>query len=177
MTRMNEPTEQARPAQFDQRDLRRAFGMFPTGVTIVTTRHPEGHPIGLTCNSFSSVSLTPPLVLWSLSIYSPNLQAFLQAPYFAINILSCNQEELSRRFASRIPDRFEGVDWSDGEGRTPVLGGVAATIQCRNETRHYSGDHVILIGQVVQYVYRDVEPLVFSRGAYRALDVCAPPDT
>lgn len=175
MTRMNEPTEQARPAEFDQRDLRRAFGMFPTGVTIVTTRHPEGHPIGLTCNSFSSVSLTPPLILWSLSIYSPNLQAFLQAPYFAVNILANDQEPLSRRFASRIADRFEGIDWSEGEGSTPLIGGAAAQIQCRNEARHYSGDHVILIGQVVRYLYRDVEPLVFSRGAYRALTESSPP--
>lgn len=174
MTRMNEPAEQSRPAEFDQRDLRHAFGMFPTGVTIVTTRNQDGQPIGLTCNSFSSVSLTPPLVLWSLSIYSPNLQAFLQAPYFGVNILACDQESLSRRFASRIPDRFEGVAWSEGEERTPLIGGAAAQIQCRNETRHYSGDHVILIGQVVRYVYRDVEPLVFSRGLYRSLDVCSP---
>jgi len=174
MTRMNEPTEQARPAEFDQRDLRNAFGMFPTGVTIVTTRHPEGHPIGLTCNSFSSVSLTPPLLLWSLSIYSPNLQVFLQAPYFAINILACDQEPLSRRFAARIADRFEGIVWSEGEGRIPLIGGAAAQMQCRNEARHYSGDHVILIGQVVQYQYRDVEPLVFARGIYRSLQECAP---
>lgn len=177
MTRMNEPTEQSRPAEFDQRDLRHAFGMFPTGVTIVTTRHQEGHPIGLTCNSFSSVSLTPPLILWSLSIYSPNLQAFLQAPYFGVNILARDQEHLSRRFASRIADRFEGIAWSEGEARTPLIGGAAAQIQCRNETRYYSGDHVILIGQVVQYMYRDVEPLVFSRGAYRALDECPPSAT
>lgn len=176
MTRMNEPTEQARTAEFDHRDLRHAFGMFPTGVTIVTTRHPDGHPIGLTCNSFSSVSLTPPLVLWSLSIYSPNLQAFLQAPVFTVNILACDQQALSRRFAARIPDRFAGVEWSEGEGGVPLLAGVAATIQCRNETRHYSGDHVILIGQVVRYRYRDVEPLVFSRGTYRSLGAPLPPD-
>ncbi len=83
---------------------------------------------------------------------------------------------LSRRFASRIADRFEGIAWSEGEGRIPLIGGAAAQMQCRNETRHYSGDHVILIGQVVKYLYRDVEPLVFARGAYRSLRECAPPD-
>jgi flavin reductase (DIM6/NTAB) family NADH-FMN oxidoreductase RutF len=172
MTRMNEPTEQGRAAEFDPRDLRRAFGMFPTGVTIVTTRHADGRPIGLTCNSFASVSLTPPLILWSLSLYSPNLQAFLQAPCFAVNILACNQMDLSRRFAARMTDRFEGLAWSEGEAGVPLIPGCAAHIQCRNETRHYSGDHVILIGQVVSYVYRDVEPLVFARGLYRSLGEC-----
>jgi len=173
---MNDSNEPAPAAAFDQRDLRHAFGMFPTGVTIVTTRTPEGLPIGLTCNSFSSVSLTPPLVLWSLSLYSPNLQAFLQAPHFAVNILACDQAELSRRFAARSIDRFAGVSWSDGEAGVPLIAGAAAHIECRNETRHYSGDHVILIGQVVKYVYRDVEPLVFARGLYRSLGECMPRD-
>jgi flavin reductase (DIM6/NTAB) family NADH-FMN oxidoreductase RutF len=97
---MNEASEPQAP-EFDVRDLRNAFGMFATGVTVVTTCNSDGRPIGLTCNSFSSVSLKPPLVLWSLSLYSPNLQAFLQAPYFAVNILACDQFELSRRFSSR----------------------------------------------------------------------------
>jgi flavin reductase (DIM6/NTAB) family NADH-FMN oxidoreductase RutF len=168
---MNEASEPKAP-EFDVRDLRNAFGMFATGVTVVTTCNPDGRPIGLTCNSFSSVSLKPPLVLWSLSLYSPNLQAFLQAPYFAVNILACNQFELSRRFSAPVRDRFEGVGWSGGEGGVPLLPSVAAHIQCRNETRHYSGDHVILIGQVVKYEYRDVEPLVFARGLYRSLGDC-----
>ena len=160
------------PPEFDVRDLRNAFGMFATGVTIVTTCTPEGRPIGLTCNSFTSVSLKPPLVLWSLSLYSPNLQAFLQAPCFAVNILACNQYELSRRFSSPVRDRFEGLGWTPGEDGVPLLPDVAAHIQCRNETRHYSGDHVILIGQVLRYAYRDVEPLVFARGSYHSLGPC-----
>jgi flavin reductase (DIM6/NTAB) family NADH-FMN oxidoreductase RutF len=168
---MNEASEPQAP-EFDVRDLRNAFGMFATGVTVVTTCNSDGRPIGLTCNSFSSVSLKPPLVLWSLSLYSPNLQAFLQAPYFAVNILACDQFELSRRFSSPVRDRFDGVGWASGEGGVPLLPGVAAHIQCRNETRHYSGDHVILIGQVVRYEYRDVEPLVFARGLYRSLGDC-----
>lgn len=173
---MAAPNDQAGPADFDPRDLRSAFGMFATGVTVVTTCHGDGRPIGLTCNSFSSVSLKPPLVLWSLSLYSPNLPMFLQAPCFAINILACNQLELSRRFSSRMRDRFDGVPWIAGEQGIPLIADVAAHIQCRNETRHYSGDHVILIGQVLKYQYWDVEPLVFSRGRYRALDECTPED-
>jgi flavin reductase (DIM6/NTAB) family NADH-FMN oxidoreductase RutF len=143
--------------------------MFATGVTVVTTIDGDGKPLGLTCNSFSSVSLTPPLVLWSLSAYSPNLQAFLSTAFFAVNILAHDQEELSRRFSSRIPDRVAGVPCSSGENGIPLISGAAAQIQCSNETRHYSGDHVILIGRVLRYSYRDVEPLVFSRGRYRFL--------
>ena len=169
---MNEGNAPRPPVEFDPRDLRNAFGMFATGVTIVTTRSPEGQPIGLTCNSFASVSLKPPLVLWSLSLYSPNLQAFLQAPNFGVNILACSQFELSRRFSSPVKDRFEGVTWWLGETNVPLLGEVAAQMECRNETRHYSGDHVVLIGQVVRYEYRDVEPLVFARGLYRSLGNC-----
>jgi flavin reductase (DIM6/NTAB) family NADH-FMN oxidoreductase RutF len=173
---MNESPDPTAPAEFDSRDLRHAFGMFPTGVTIVTTCTGEGRPIGLTCNSFSSVSLKPPLILWSLSLYSPNLPVFLQSAYFAINILACHQFELSKRFSTRMSDRFAGIDWIAGEGGVPLIPEAAAHIECRNETRHYSGDHVIIIGQVTKYVYRDVEPLVFARGLYRSLGECLPND-
>jgi flavin reductase (DIM6/NTAB) family NADH-FMN oxidoreductase RutF len=169
---MNEGNASLPPAEFDVRDLRNAFGMFATGVTIVTTRTPEGRPIGLTCNSFASVSLKPPLVLWSLSLYSPSLQAFLQAQCFGVNILACHQYALSRRFSTPMKDRFEGLNWRLGDNGVPLLEEVAAQIECRNETRHYSGDHVVLIGQVVRYEYRDVEPLVFARGLYRSLGGC-----
>jgi len=173
---MSESSDPAAPAEFDPRDLRHAFGMFPTGVTIVTTCTGDGRPIGLTCNSFSSVSLKPPLILWSLSLYSPNLPVFLQSPCFAINVLACHQFELSRRFATRMSDRFAGIDWKRGDGGVPLIPEAAAHIECRNETRHYSGDHVIIIGQVTKYMYRDVEPLVFARGLYRALGDCLPND-
>ena len=173
---MNEQPDSKLPAEFDTRDLRHAFGMFPTGVTIVTTCTAEGRPVGLTCNSFSSVSLTPPLILWSLSLYSPNLPVFLQSPCFAVNVLACHQFELSQRFATRMSDRFAGIPWTRGEDGVPLIPEAAAHIECRNETRHYSGDHVILIGQVTKYVYRDVEPLVFARGMYRSLGDCLPND-
>ena len=166
---MDELPDPMPAAEFDLRDLRNAFGMFPTGVAIVTTCDAEGRPLGLTCNSFSSVSLKPPLVLWSLSLYSPSLPVFLQAAHFAINILACHQADLSRRFATRMHDRFAGVGWHCSEVGVPLIRDAAAQIECRNETRHYSGDHVVLIGQVVKYLYRDVEPLVFARGTYRCL--------
>ncbi len=164
---MSDNSGQAPP--IDTRELRNALGMFATGVTVVTTVNNEGRPIGLTCNSFSSVSLKPPLVLWSLSLYSPSLQSFLQAPYFAVNILDAEQEELSKRFSTPMKDRFADLEWVAGEGGIPLIKGSAAQLQCRNETRHYSGDHIILIGQVLKFTYRDAEPLVFVRGQYREL--------
>ena len=157
------------PKPFDPRDFRNALGTFPTGVTVVTTLSPDGAPVGLTCNSFSSVSLSPALVLWSLSLRSPNLSNFLQAPHFAINVLSAEQREISQRFAQPISNKFDGVRHTPGTFGVPVLEGAAAHLECRNETRYYSGDHVIFIGHVLHYVYRECEPLVFCSGRYATL--------
>jgi flavin reductase (DIM6/NTAB) family NADH-FMN oxidoreductase RutF len=154
---------------FDPRDFRNALGSFPTGVCVVTTVTTEGVPIGLTCNSFSSVSLSPALVLWSLSLRSPNLSNFLQAPHFAINILAAEQRDISQRFAQSIANKFEGVNHSTGKLGIPLIGDAAAQLECRNETRYYSGDHVIFIGHVLHYAYRQCEPLVFCRGRYADL--------
>lgn len=169
---MSDPRDtQASPiAQaFDPRDFRNALGTFPTGVCVVTTKSPEGVPIGLTCNSFSSVSLSPALVLWSLSLRSPNLSNFLQAPHFVINILAAEQREISQRFAQSIANKFEGVECLEGNLGVPLIGGAAAHLECRNETRYYSGDHVIFIGHVLHYAYRECEPLVFCNGRYADL--------
>lgn len=152
---------------FDPRALRSALGTFATGVTIVTTTGVDGTPVGLTCNSFSSVSLSPPLVLWSLSLRSPNLSNFLQAPHFAINILAADQRALAQRFAQPIAGKFEGVGYTRGAAEVPLLDGAAAQLVCRNETRYYSGDHVIFIGHVLSYTHRDCVPLIFYRGRYR----------
>ena len=169
---MSEPTSTPAcpPEQpFDPRDFRNALGSFPTGVCIVTTVSPDGAPIGLTCNSFSSVSLSPALVLWSLSLRSPNLSNFLQAPHFAINILAAEQRALSARFAQSIANKFEGVTHVEGRLGVPLITDAAAHLECRNETRYYSGDHVIFIGHVLHYAYRPCEPLVFCRGSYANL--------
>src|SRR3954449_7670984 len=110
------------PAEaFDPRDLRAALGCFGTGVTVVTIAAPDGTPIGLTCNSFSSVSLSPALVLWSLSLRSPNLNRFLQAPNFAINVLAADQRSLSHRFAQPIANKFEGVRYTQGKLGVPLI--------------------------------------------------------
>ncbi len=151
---------------FDPRDFRNALGTFATGVTIVTTADEAGVPVGLTCNSFNSVSLSPPLVLWSLSLRSPSLSTFLQAPHFAVNVLAATQVTLARRFAQSIPDKFAGVAYRAGIAGVPLLDEVAAHLQCRNETRYYSGDHVIFIGRVLDYGWRDSPPLLFYRGGY-----------
>lgn len=153
---------------FDPREFRNALGRFPTGVTVVTTVNGAGVPIGLTCNSFSSVSLSPALVLWSLSLRSPNLSNFLQAPYFAINVLAAEQQAISTRFAQPIDNKFEGVACTPGtvSAGVPLIDQAAAHLECRNETRYYSGDHVIFIGHVLHYAYRECAPLVFWSGRY-----------
>lgn len=162
------------PQAFDPRDFRNALGTFPTGVTVVTTLGTDGSPIGLTCNSFSSVSLSPALVLWSLSLRSPNLSNFLQAPHFAINILAAEQRDVSQRFAQSIADKFEGVRHARGTLGIPLIADAAAHLECRNETRYYSGDHVIFIGHVLHYAYRQCAPLVFCSGRYARLEADEP---
>jgi flavin reductase (DIM6/NTAB) family NADH-FMN oxidoreductase RutF len=151
------------------RDYRNALGTFPTGVAIMSTRTATGRNIGLTCNSFSSVSLTPPLILWSLSKKSAYLDEFRTASYFAVNVLAADQLELSRRFASRL-DRFAGIAHAAGAGGVPLIEGAAAHFECAAEHRYDGGDHLILIGRVVAYAYRDAEPLVYHRGQYTLLD-------
>jgi flavin reductase (DIM6/NTAB) family NADH-FMN oxidoreductase RutF len=151
---------------FDPRDFRNALGQFATGVTIVTTRTSAGEPIGLTANSFSSVSLSPPLVLWSLSLRSPNLPNFLQATHFAINVLARDQIALSQRFSKPIPNKFEGITCIDSANGMPLLEGTAAHFECRTEARHYSGDHVIFIGHVLHYSHADRDALGYHRGRY-----------
>ena len=153
----------------DPAALRIALGRFATGVTIVTCLDAQGAPVGLTCNSFNSVSLSPALVLWSLSLRSPNLSNFLQAPHFAINILADDQQSIAERFAQPMADKFGGVTCAAGKLGSVLIDGAAAHLECRNETRYYSGDHVIFIGHVLHYAYRDCAPLVFWAGRYTRL--------
>ena len=149
--------------------LRAAMGRFATGVTIITCRTPAGAAVGLTANSFASLSLDPPLVLWSLRQASSNLPAFDAAPHFAVNVLAETQVDLSRRFASFIPDKFAEGHWADGLGRTPVLAGCAAVFECVVEARHVLGDHVLYIGRVLRLADLSVPPLLFQGGHYRML--------
>ena len=151
---------------FDARDFRNALGTFATGVTIITTRRKTGELVGLTANSFASVSLSPPLVLWSQSLYGPSHSAFQECSHFVVNILAADQLALSQRFARTHEDKFAAVDHIIPECGAPVILGSAAHFECRNEFRYYGGDHVIFIGGVVAYENSDRRPLVFARGRY-----------
>ena len=152
------------------RAFRNALGGFATGVTVVTTRTPEGAAIGLTVSSFNSVSLEPPLVLWSLSVDSPNRAAFEACEYYAINVLALEQVDVSQRFASRVDDKFSGLSWTQGLGGVPVLGGCRAWFEVKNVARHAGGDHIIFVGQVERFGEDPQRtPLIFQGGAYRAL--------
>src|SRR5215475_3377535 len=150
----------------DPRDFRNALGTYATGVTIITATGPDGKPYGLTCNSFASVSLNPPLVLWSLVVYSSSLTVFQNASHFAVNVLGASQQALASKFAKSSDDKFTGVDWSPGLGNAPVLAESVANFQCRSVNRYYGGDHVIFLGAVEAYSYNRNEPLLFARGGY-----------
>jgi flavin reductase (DIM6/NTAB) family NADH-FMN oxidoreductase RutF len=153
-------------ATLDGRDFRKALGSYGTGVTIVTAAAEDGRPVGLTCNSFASVSLNPPLVLWSLLVYSQSMSVFQNASHFAVNVLAADQQGLAARFAASMADKFVGTDWRSGLGGAPLLAGTVATFQCRTADRYYGGDHIIFLGAVESYAYNDTEPLLFTRGEF-----------
>lgn len=153
-------------SSIDPRDFRNALGSYATGVTVITAATPDGKQAGLTCNSFASVSLNPPLVLWSLVIYSPSMSIFQNASHFAVNVLGASQQELAMQFATRAEDKFAGVSWEPGLGDAPVLADAVATFQCRSADRYYGGDHVIFLGAVEAYAYNRAEPLLFARGNF-----------
>ena len=148
------------------KEFRNALGAFTTGVTIVTTRDAAGHDVGLTVNSFNSVSLDPPLVLWSLARSSASLPAFVEAQSFAVHILGARQEALSNRFAQRGTDKFAGLALARGHGGVPLLDGCAARFECRTAYRHEGGDHEIFVGEVMTFEHFDESPLVFQKGGY-----------
>src|ERR1700749_2969952 len=150
----------------DPRDFRNALGAYATGVTIITAADSDGKPYGLTCNSFASVSLNPPLVLWSLVLYSSSLNAFQNASHFTVNVLGVTQQALANKFAKSSDDKFVGVDWKAGLGGAPVLAESIGNFQCRSVNRYYGGDHVIFLGAVEAYFYNREEPLLFARGGY-----------
>ena len=152
-------------APTDSKAFRAALGTFTTGVTIVTTQH-EGVDVGLTANSFNSVSLDPPMVLWSLARTSGSLAAFLGAEHFAVHVLAADQEPLSNRFATRSADRFAGLAVDRGRGGVPLLAGCAARFQCRTAFRHDGGDHEIFIGEVLDFEHSERTPLVYHAGRY-----------
>jgi 3-hydroxy-9,10-secoandrosta-1,3,5(10)-triene-9,17-dione monooxygenase reductase component len=151
---------------FDPQRFRRALGTFTTGVTIITTVDPSGADVGMTANSFNSLSLTPPMVLWSLGHTSTNFATFLEATHFAVHILAADQDLLATRFSQRGIDRFAGLVLDRGHGGVPLLDGAAARFECRTAHRYEGGDHVIFVGEVLGFHHWEKDPLMFKGGRF-----------
>src|SRR5215469_2347356 len=155
---------------FDSRRFRDALGWFATGVTVITADRPGGEPVGFTANSFSSVSLDPQLILFNLDRTAQCLPVFETAKYFAVNVLSEAQQELSNRFAASVEDRFRDVPFTRGEGGAPLLPDALAIFECAAHAVHDGGDHRIFLGRVLRFRARDEgSPLLYCRGRYRKL--------
>ena len=167
ISKMLNSTKPPTQPEFDTQHFRAALSQFATGVTIITTRDPEGGFFGLTANSFNSVSLTPPLVLWSLGSQSRSMALFSENAHYVINVLAADQAELAERFASRIDDRFHGVDFTLSPNGLPILSGVSAWFECHNRNRHPEGDHVIFVGEVERCAFERQPALVFHDGRFK----------
>jgi len=153
----------------DTRAFRQCLGKFATGVTVVTCCDGAGNPCGITANSFSSVSLEPPLVLWNIAKVSNSLQAYREAKHFAINVLAERHKDLSAHFARSDPALFRDVPYTMSRDGVPVLPGALALFECRTHGVHDCGDHYIIIGEVTAFHATDQEPLLFFSGGYRRL--------
>jgi len=152
----------------ESRNLRHTLGRFVTGVAVVTTRT-QGMPTGLTINSFSSVSLDPPLILWSLSRTSARLDVFQQADYFAVNVLAGDQLNLCQHFSAATENLFTDIDWQPSKRGQPILDGVVASLECQTWKIYEGGDHIIIIGQVLAHHHHDKTPLIFANGQLTTL--------
>jgi len=154
----------------DPREFRNTLGLFATGITVVTTNDSNGEKIGVTINSFASVSLEPPLVLFSLKTESPLTNIFLSQEKYNICVLADDQENVSNLFASHEEDKFSKVDWKEGENGTPVLNGTLATLECKRAEAHMGGDHTIFVGQVTNIeASEEGGPLLYYKGGYKKL--------
>jgi len=148
----------------DTLSFRNALGNFATGVTVVTAKGEDGTLAGVTANSFNSVSLDPPLVLWSLDRGSPSLKVLEDASHFCVHILAEGQNDLCMKFAKSGDDKFNGVEFTEGLGGAPILDGCLAQFECRNVVHHDGGDHVIIVGEVERFETAEGDPLIFFRG-------------
>jgi len=151
---------------FDQRQFRDALAQFPTGVTIVCTRAANGRYVGFTANSFNSVSLAPPLILWTIAARSASLSAFEAAERYAVNVLSSEQANLARRFSRPHSDRFAGVAHRLGWSNAPLIDGCVAWLECRHHGRHAAGDHIVFVGEVVTVERARGDALIFHQGQF-----------
>ncbi|WP_394781106.1 flavin reductase family protein [Undibacterium sp.] len=163
---MHTRSPRAAKRDFDSRHFRNALSQFATGVTVITTRLADGSFLGLTASSFNSVSLDPPLVLWSLGNVASSMAAFTGNSHYVVNVLSAEQAHLAEQFASRKKNRFEGVDFSLSRTGHPILNGVSAWFECHNRSRYPEGDHVIFVGEVEHCEFTPQPPLVFHAGDF-----------
>lgn len=153
-------------SKIDPLEFRQALGSFATGVTVITSIDPGNNPVGVTASSFNSVSLDPPLVLWSLAKNAMSLSSFQSSGYFCVHILAASQQDTSDQFASRGVDKFAGIDWGRGIGNLPVLSKYAARFQCKTSYQYEGGDHIIFVGEVLECDRVEELPLVFHGGKY-----------
>lgn len=153
-------------SDIDTRALRNCFGKFATGITVITAFAPDGTKIGLTVNSFSSLSLDPPMILWSLDKKSNSVEALKAAPHFAVNVLASNQMDISNKFASPSEEKFVDVELIDSTYNLPLLSDTVAYLECKNLGTHEGGDHLIFVGEVVNFEIGDKKPLLYANGQY-----------
>ena len=153
----------------DTAALRRALGCFVTGVTVVTARGADSLPHGFTANSFTSVSLSPPLVLVCVGHAVRGFEVYRECDEFAINVLADSQQPIANAFATELPDRFAGVRWREGSYGSPILEGCVASLECASWRRIEAGDHMILVGRVLAFEDSTGGPLAFCRGSYLSL--------
>jgi flavin reductase (DIM6/NTAB) family NADH-FMN oxidoreductase RutF len=161
------PALQARAPDFSAREFRASLGMFATGVTIVTARTDSGELVGLTANSFNSVSLSPPRGLWSLGLSAGSMAAFSNGRHYTIDVLAADQQALAEQFAAKDTDRWAGVAFREGGNGAPLLEGAAASFECFNRSQYAEGDHVIFVGEVERCAHRaEASPLLFHGGRF-----------
>ena len=163
---MNTRSPRATERGFDSAHFRQALSQFATGVTVITTRLADGSFRGLTASSFNSVSLDPPLVLWSLGARANSLPIFSGNSHYVINVLAAGQEELALRFSRRSDDPFAGIDYMLSRTGQPILKGAAAWFECHNRSRYPEGDHVIFVGEVEECAVDPQPALLFHSGRF-----------
>ena len=166
MSKAADSSPEAPLAAFDSRQFRDPLAQFATGVTVICAAQGDGRFVGFTANSFNSVSLTPPLVLWSLGSRSASLPAFERADRYAVNVLSSAQTHLARRFSRPHADRFESVEYRLGWADAPLIAGCVAWFECRHHARQSTGDHVVFVGEVVTCERAAGKGLVFHHGKF-----------
>ncbi|MDG2186783.1 MAG: flavin reductase family protein [Hyphomicrobiales bacterium] len=149
----------------NKNDLRNALGCYATGVTIITTSDQHLKPVGLTINSFTSLSLDPPLIMWGISKNTPSIEAFKYRKLFAVNILTNEQSELLKIFSTPSIDKFKEVPWEMNDKKLPIIKDCVANFECTTHSVFPGGDHDIFVGKVIEYYYNNKKPLILSRGS------------